>query len=426
MSLYEIKMPKLGESVQEALITKWFVAVGDMVEEDQVLFEVATDKVDSEIPSPVDGRITEIKYGENTTATVGKILAIIDMSGNEITVTEPKKEYKTNPEKTANKSENPVKQEPKSNRFLSPLVKTIVEKEGISNTILDSMKGSGENGRIRKQDVLSFLEIRKQDVQKSKITVKNVTPTSEKKSENIPPSLSAGDEIIEMNRMRKIIAQHMVDSVHAAPHVTSFVEADVENLVRWRNRVKGDFLQREKVNITYMPIFIEAVAKALRDFPLVNVSLQGETLIKRGQINVGIAVSTDQGNLIVPVIHNADRKNLTGLTHELTDLAQRGRINKLTLDEIQGGTFTITNFGSFGNIMGTPIINQPQSAILATGTIVKKPAVMETEYGDVVVVRHKMFLSLSYDHRVVDGALGGAFLKRIAENLEEFDVNREI
>ncbi|MDD4747363.1 MAG: dihydrolipoamide acetyltransferase family protein [Salinivirgaceae bacterium] len=424
MSRYEIKMPKLGESVQEALITKWFVAVGDMVEEDQVLFEVATDKVDSEIPSPVDGRIIEIKYGENATAAVGETLAIIDMSGKENVVTESKKEPKESP-KEPEKNEPSVKQEPKSNRFLSPLVKTIAEKEGISNTVLDSIKGSGENGRIRKQDILSYLETQKQEIQKSKSKTGNVTPTA-KKSENIPPSLSAGDEIIEMNRMRKIIAQHMVDSVHTAPHVTSFVEADVENLVRWRNRVKNDFLQREKVNITYMPLFIEAVAKALRDFPLINVSLQDETLIKRGQINVGVAVSTDQGDLIVPVIQNADRKNLTGLTHELTDLAQRGRINKLTLDEIQGGTFTITNFGSFGNIMGTPIINQPQSAILATGTIEKKPAVLETEYGDVVVVRHKMFLSLSYDHRVIDGALGGAFLKRIAENLESFDTNREI
>jgi 2-oxoglutarate dehydrogenase E2 component (dihydrolipoamide succinyltransferase) len=221
--------------------------------------------------------------------------------------------------------------------------------------------------------------------------------------------------------MRKLIAQHMVDSVQTAPHVTTFVEVDMENVVRWRNRVKDEFKNREKVNLTYMPIFIEAVAKALRDFPLVNVSVSGDTIIKRANINIGIAVATDSGHLIVPVIRNADRKNLVGIAHELNDLAERGRKGKLTADEIQGGTFTITNFGSFGNSMGTPIINQPQSAILATGTIEKKPAVLETEYGDVVVVRHKMFLSLSYDHRVVDGALGGAFLKRIAENLERFN-----
>ncbi len=419
MSLYEIKMPKLGESVQEALITKWFVAVGDTVEEDQPLFEVATDKVDSEIPSPLDGKIVEIRFPEGVKAAVGEVLAVVNMAGELETATplspkEPEQKSEYQPVEKIESTEKPA-------RFLSPLVKNIAAKEDIPLHVLNAMQGSGTNGRIRKQDILNYVKSQSQPGKpESKATKPEVSKPTEPK---IPVSLSEGDEILEMSRMRKLIAHHMVDSVQTAPHVTTFVEADMENVVRWRNRMKDEFKQREKVNLTYLPIFIEAVAKALRDFPLVNVSVSDDKIIKRANINVGIAVATENGDLIVPVIRNADRKNLVGIAHELNDLAERGRKGKLTADEIQGGTFTITNFGSFGNSMGTPIINQPQSAILATGTIEKKPAVMETEYGDVVVVRHKMFLSLSYDHRVIDGALGGAFLKRIAENLERFNTN---
>lgn len=422
MSKYEIKMPKLGESVQEALITKWFVAVGDTVEEDQPLFEVATDKVDSEIPSPVDGKIVEIRFPEGVKATVGEVLAVVNMA------VEPESTPTPSNNETTQKTENKIaetqqteKSSEKPERFLSPLVRNIAAREGISVHILNSMQGTGINGRIRKQDILNYVNNRSRAIASEPKVTK---PEPAKPAEpQLSVSLTGGDEILEMSRMRKLIAHHMVDSVQTAPHVTTFVEADMENVVRWRNRVKDEFKQREKVNLTYMPIFIEAVAKALRDFPLVNVSVNGDTIIKRANINIGVAVATDSGDLIVPVIRNADRKNLVGIAHELNDLAERGRKGKLTADEIQGGTFTITNFGSFGNIMGTPIINQPQSAILATGTIEKKPAVLETEFGDVVVVRHKMFLSLSYDHRVVDGALGGAFLKRIAHNLENFDIN---
>jgi 2-oxoglutarate dehydrogenase E2 component (dihydrolipoamide succinyltransferase) len=420
MSQYEIKMPKLGESVQEALITKWFVAVGDVVEEDQPLFEVATDKVDSEIPSPVDGKIIEIRFLEGIKAAVGEVLAIVDMSGEiEIVTTAHTIQSEQRNVEKSNEKQDSTNIVDKPQRFLSPLVKNMAAKEGIPAEILTSMLGTGTNGRLRKQDIVSYVEKKSQASKADNKITKSTTTKPEEQKTSV--SLSAGDEILEMSRMRKLIAQHMVDSVQTAPHVTTFVEVDMENVVRWRNRVKDEFKNREKVNLTYMPIFIEAVAKALRDFPLVNVSVSGDTIIKRANINIGIAVATDSGHLIVPVIRNADRKNLVGIAHELNDLAERGRKGKLTADEIQGGTFTITNFGSFGNSMGTPIINQPQSAILATGTIEKKPAVLETEYGDVVVVRHKMFLSLSYDHRVVDGALGGAFLKRIAENLERFN-----
>ncbi len=417
MSRYEIRMPKLGESVQEALITRWFVAVGEMIEEDQPLFEVATDKVDSEIPSAVSGKVAEILYSEGTKVAVGKVLAIIELDGNQFAENklEEKKETKSSDLTTP-------KDEPFTNvgRFLSPLVKSIATREGISPEELQSIEGTGINHRIRKQDVLEYIERRKNQPQYTKLPQGQiVTDTPQRDTMQI--SISGSDEIIEMSRMRKLIASHMVESVRVAPHVTSFVEADVEKLVRWRNSVKAEFLKREKVNLTYMPVFIEATARALRDFPMVNVSVDGDRIIKHGEINIGIAVATDSGDLIVPVIRQADRKNIVGLAHELADLADRARKGKLSLDEIQAGTFTITNFGSFGNVMGTPIINQPQAAILATGTIEKKPAVMETEYGDVVVVRHKMFLSLSYDHRVIDGALGGAFLKRIAYYLENYN-----
>ncbi len=420
MSEFKVLMPKMGESVQEATITKWFVKEGDSIKEDDLLFEIATEKVDSEIPSPVDGVISKIFFQLNALVPVGEVVAIINTGGetskeepinNEIEVIETKEVEKP-------KVEN-IKE---STRFYSPLVRSIAKQENLQLTELEEIKGSGAEGRVQKKDVLAFLEKRV-----------NQNNTSEDRSLAIKPaqpkisiSIGAEDQIIEMDRVRKLIAEHMVHSVQVAPHVTSVVEADVTNLVLWRKKYKSEFEQKYNQNLTYMPVFTEAVAIALREFPLVNSSVDGDRIILRSKVNIGIAVAKPDGNLIVPVIRDADQKNLVGLTTTLNDLANRARINKLLPDEISGGTFSITNFGSFRNIIGTPIINQPQVAILATGSIEKKPAVMETPTGDAIVVRHKMFLSLSYDHRVVDGALGGAFLRRIADILEDFDINRKI
>ncbi|MFA9391362.1 MAG: dihydrolipoamide acetyltransferase family protein [Prolixibacteraceae bacterium] len=428
MSEFKVLMPKMGESVQEATITKWFVKEGDKIEEDDLLFEIATEKVDSEIPSPVDGVISRILFAVDAVVPVGEIVAYIK--------TEDEGDEDTIPEEIATESvateevltHHAAPKEKKSDdivatRFYSPLVRSIAAQENISMAELESIEGSGAKGRVQKNDILDYL--------KSKTEI--VKPKQPDTSIPIPPSapkvhvsIGAEDQIIEMDRVRKLIAEHMVNSVKVAPHVTSVVEADVTNLVLWRTKVKDEFQRKYGQKITYMPIFTEAVATALREFPMVNASVDGDKIILRGKVNVGIAVSKPDGNLIVPVIRDADQKNLIGLTSALNDLANRARINKLTPDEISGGTFSITNFGSFRNIIGTPIISQPQVAILATGSIEKKPAVIETPTGDVIAIRHKMFLSLSYDHRIVDGALGGAFLRRIADLLEEFDMNRKI
>ena len=440
MASFNIVMPKLGESIQEGTITKWFVKEGDTIEEDDMLFEVATDKVDSEIPSPVDGVITKILYPEDSLVAVGEVLAVVSLDGEDAGDSTdagdadlaPKSEEKTDTEATDEKStekESSVDDSRKlSNRFYSPLVKTIAKEENVSFDELESIEGSGAGGRVQKKDILEYIENRGSQKAEPAAKVETVTssaPVVEKKA-TVPVSVGEGDEVVEMDRVRKLIADHMVMSVQVSPHVTSVVEADVTDLVLWRNKNKNSFQEKHGEKITFMPIFTEAVATALADFPLVNSSVDGNKIIKRKNINVGIAVAKPDGNLIVPVIRNAEQKNLVGLTKDLNRLANAARSNKLDPADIQGGTFTITNFGSFGNIIGTPIINQPQVAILATGIIEKKPAVLETPSGDVIAIRHKMYLSLSYDHRIIDGALGGAFLRRIADILENFDTNRAI
>ena len=444
MSEFKIQMPKLGESVQEATITKWFVKEGDRIEEDEPLFEVATDKVDSEIPSPVDGVIKKIFFQLNALVPVGEIVAIITTEDDDSS--EPNTEVVSEPEKPK-VQEQKVKSEPvtvssivqavetktveksnetKATRFYSPLVLSIANSEQVSLSELESIQGSGLNNRLQKKDILEYIESRKTGtkMQAPSAQTANVkeTPTPAKAS----ASLGSSDQIIEMDRVRKIIADHMVMSKQVSPHVTAVVEADVTNLVLWRTKVKDDFTAKYGDKITYMPVFIEAVARAITEFPLLNSSVDGYKIIMHKDVNIAVAVAKPDGNLVVPVIKNAEQKNLVGLTKNMNQLAEAARKNKLGVEDYQGGTFTITNFGSFRNLIGTPIINQPQVAILATGSIEKKPAVMETSTGDAIVVRHKMFLSLSYDHRIIDGALGGAFLRRIADILEEFSIDREV
>lgn len=428
MAQFEILMPKLGESIEEATITKWFVKENDIVDEDDTLLEIATDKVDSEIPSPVAGKIKKILYNENDLVAVGEVIATILLEGTEDDAPEtsetPKSETVREEKESAKGVQADISFE-KSERFYSPLVKSIAKTENVSLKELEAIKGTGQNDRVSKIDILNYISTRADQ----KVTASNEikpahTPQPEKQKVNI--SVGANDEIIAMDRMRKLIGDHMVNSVKVSPHVTSMVETDVTNVVLWRNKVKNQFFDREKEKITFLPIFIEAMARALKDFPMVNSSTDGENIILRKDINIGIAVALPTGNLIVPVIKKADQLNLLGITKELNRLANAARENNLKPDDIQGGTFSVSNFGSFKNVMGTPIINQPQVAIMAVGTIEKKPAVVETETGDIIAIRHKMFLSLSYDHRVVDGALGGAFIRKVADYIEEFDLNRSI
>ncbi|HDR50842.1 MAG TPA: 2-oxo acid dehydrogenase subunit E2 [Mariniphaga anaerophila] len=442
MSKFNIVMPKLGESIQEGTITKWFVKEGDSIEEDDMLFEVATDKVDSEIPSPVDGVIEKILHAVDSLVPVGEVVAVVNTAGDEDeedagtpdeNTPENSSEKQDDSEKESKddlkKDEGKTPSREMSNRFYSPLVRTIAKEENISAEELESIEGSGANGRVQKKDILDYLEKRKKpstsEQKPAAETAEGITTTVERKA---APRVTAGegDKVVEMDRVRKMIADHMVMSKQVSPHVTSVVEADVTELVFWREKNKNAFQEKHGEKITFMPFFIEATAAALAEFPMVNSSVDGDKIILRNNINIGIAVAKPDGNLIVPVMKNAEQKNLVGLTKELNRLAGAARNNKLSADEIQGGTFTITNFGSFRNIIGTPIINQPQVAILATGSIEKVPAVIETPTGDAIAIRHKMFLSLSYDHRVVDGALGGAFLRKIADLLEQFDTNRSI
>ncbi len=420
--MFEIKMPKMGESIEQATITKWFVKEGDTIVEDDVLLEIATDKVDSEIPSPVAGKIAKILFKTNDLVPVGKVIALIQTDEGD-TIAETKEEPIQVEVISYAESEKKVTENNAATRFYSPLVKSIAKNESISIAELETVVGTGENGRVRKQDVLNYISKRTANSKPTQAGVGQVQQTQQPKTS---VSVSANDEIIEMDRMRKLIADHMVASKRISPHVTNMVEADVTNLVKWRNRMKDVYQQKYKTKLTFMPAFTEAAARALRDFPMVNASVDGEKIIIKGKVNVGIAVAKPDGNLIVPVVRNADRLNLSGLSFEINRLAEAARSNKLSPDDIQEGTFSITNFGTFRNVMGTPIIAQPQVAILATGTIEKKPAVVETEYGDMIVPRHKMFLSLSYDHRIIDGALGGAFLRRVADYLEQFDTSREV
>lgn len=429
MAIFEVVMPKLGESIIEATITKWLKKEGDHVADDDAIVEIATDKVDSEIPSPVEGKITKLNYAEGDVVPVGAIIALIEMEGEgsgETAVAAPA----AKPE-AAKAPQEPVAEAPAhsqsyegSGRFYSPLVKSIAKNEKLTAAELDSIPGTGAEGRVSKADILKYLEDKKTGkvIPAVSITADKVAAT--KIIEAPAVKAASGDEIIEMDRMRRLIADHMVMSKHTSPHVTMFHDVDMTIIVNWRNRIKDQFQQREGEKLTFTPIFVEAAAKALKDFPLVNASVDGYNIIKRKNINVGMATALPSGNLIVPVIRNADQKNLAGLARDVNDLANRARMNKLNPNEIQGGTFTITNFGQFGNLTGAPIINQPQVAILGVGTIQKKPVVIETPEGDMIGIRHMMILSLAFDHRIVDGALGGMFLQRVAKYLQEFDPNR--
>ncbi|MCZ4320080.1 dihydrolipoamide acetyltransferase family protein [Aequorivita viscosa] len=441
MAKFELKLPKMGESVAEATLTNWLKEVGDTIEADEAVLEIATDKVDSEVPSEVDGVLVKKLFNVDDVVQVGQTIAIIETDG-ESNDSEKTAETAPSPEvvkqveqqvETAKETVNaPI--ENTGDRFYSPLVKNIAAAEGISQAELDAITGSGKDGRVTKDDILKYVENRssaKQD-QASEPSQDQQTQKADaaKKPESAKPkapvSVNGGDEVIEMTRMGKLIAHHMVESTQTSAHVQSFVECDVTNVWNWRNKVKGPFAKREGENLTFTPIFMEAVAKALKDFPMMNIAVDGNNIIKRKNINLGMAAALPDGNLIVPVIKNADQLNLLGMSKAVNDLANRARENKLKPDDIQGGTYTVTNVGTFGSIMGTPIINQPQVGILALGAIRKVPAVIETPEGDFIGIRYKMFLSHSYDHRVVNGALGGQFVKRVADYLEDWDLNREI
>lgn len=436
MADFELIMPKMGESIAEATIIKWTKNEGDKIEPDETVLEIATDKVDSEVPSPKGGILKKKLFKDGDVIAVNTPIAIIELAGSDSAaapkpavptpVVETKKVAIAEIEKTievAHQTTAPISKNG-SARFYSPLVLNIAKEENISMAELENIAGTGSEGRVTKRDILAHVQNRG-NVNISQPVVENKQPIVSSPQPSKVTKMN-GDEIIEMDRMRKLIADHMVMSKHTSPHVTSFVEVDVTNMVTWRNKAKSIYEKREGEKITFTPMFIECVVKAIKDFPMVNISVDGTNIIKRKAINIGMAAALPSGNLIVPVIKNADTMNLIGLTKSVNDYANRARTNKLLPDDIQGGTFTLTNVGGFGNLMGTPIINQPQVAILATGAIKKKPVVMETEMGDVIAIRHMMFLSLSYDHRVVDGALGGSFLRRVGDYMEQWNANREI
>ncbi|MFO7934309.1 MAG: dihydrolipoamide acetyltransferase family protein [Bacteroidales bacterium] len=436
MANFEIIMPKMGESIEEATITNWFVKEGDQVEEDDVLLEIATDKVDSEIPSPVEGVVKKILFKQDEVVAVGTVIALIDTEGEssegeeaaepagEPSAAEPAGEPEAVKETTG-------KSVPE--RFYSPLVRKIASEENISREELDGISGSGIHGRVQKKDVLRYLENRKKGEKAPEMKTVQEEAPAEKEAvkgapapeRKVPASAVAGaddeDEIVEMSRLRKLIADHMIRSKQTSAHVTNMIEVDVTGVVIWRERIKEEFLKKEGIKITYLPVFLEAAIRALKDFPQINASVDGDKIILKKRINLGVAVALPDNNLIVPNIKDADTLNRTGLAKRVNQLAQAARNNKLGPDDISGGTFTVTNFGTFRNDIGTPIINQPEVAILAIGAVKKKPAVLETEYGDVIAVRQKMWLSLTYDHRIIDGALGGAFLKRLGDIIESFD-----
>ena len=437
MAKFELKLPKMGESVAEATITNWLKNVGDVMEMDEPVLEIATDKVDSEVPSEVNGVLKEILFHVDDVVNVGETLAIIETDSEYDNVEEIPESYSKEVNEndsqveeiteklfeSANTNSSESSQDTSSARFYSPLVKNIAKTEGISSQELETIQGTGSEGRVTKNDILNYLD------QKSSTPSKNLSPKEPIKSIVAHDSVEAfkgEDEIIEMTRMGKLVSQHMLSSIQTSAHVQSFIEADVTKIWNWRKQVKEDFFKREGENLTFTPIFMEAVAKALRDYPMMNISVSGDKIIKKKNINIGMAAALPDGNLIVPVIKNADQLNLVGMTKTVNDLANRSRSNQLKPDEIQEGTYTVTNVGSFGSIMGTPIINQPQVGILALGAIRKVPAVIETSEGDFIGIRYKIFLSHSYDHRVVNGALGGMFVKAVKEYLEAWDMNRNI
>ncbi|MFZ9980645.1 MAG: dihydrolipoamide acetyltransferase family protein [Cyclobacteriaceae bacterium] len=422
MAAVELIMPKMGESIMEATVLKWLKKPGDLVGQDESVLEVATDKVDTEVPSMYAGTLVKILAQEGEVVRVGKAIAIIESDAAVAVkikaapaVTTPVEQVATPQVVERRTAVTPVAVSSgkvrQTNRFFSPLVRTIAKSEKISVPELETIPGTGAGGRVTKKDILSFLQFRRPA---------GVTPASH--APLVPASISADDEIMQMDRMRKMIAERMVDSKRVSPHVTSFVEADVTEIVQWREQEKESFKKKHNEALTFTPFFVEVVARAIKDFPMINIQVDGDRIIKKKEINIGVAVALPSGNLIVPVIKNADRLDLTGLALAINDLAKRARENNLKPDDLSGGTYTVSNVGSFGNVMGTPIIMQPQVAILAIGAIQKKPAVLETPNGDVIAIRHKMFLSHSYDHRVVDGALGGSFVKRVADYLEKAEI----
>ena len=434
MARFELKLPKMGESVAEATITNWLKEVGDRIEADEAVLEIATDKVDSEVPSEVSGVLIELLFGKDDLVQVGQTIAIIETEGDapaaqavEETVVPVEAVEIEKTIETVKEAVSVPQDFSGSDKFFSPLVKNIAKEEGVSVAELNNIAGSGKDGRVTKEDILKFIENRKSGVAAPQTAAapKVAEPIVQKSQQAVPVSVNGGDEIIEMDRMRKLISGYMVASVQTSAHVQSFIEVDVTNIVKWRERVKTAFEKREGEKLTFTPIMMEAVAKALKDFPGMNISVDGDYIIKKKNINLGMAAALPNGNLIVPVIKNADQLNLVGMAKAVNDLGNRAKAGKLKPDDTQGGTYTVTNVGTFGSVFGTPIINQPQVGILALGAIRKVPAVIETPEGDFIGIRQKMFLSHSYDHRVVDGALGGSFVKRVAEYLEAFDVDRD-
>jgi 2-oxoglutarate dehydrogenase E2 component (dihydrolipoamide succinyltransferase) len=439
MAKFELKLPKMGESVAEATITNWLKNVGDHIAADEAVLEIATDKVDSEVPSEVSGTLTEILFQVNDVVQVGQTIAYIETEGG-VAVDAPKEATTAANIEIIGKSVESAKETAAapadfsgSDKFFSPLVKNIAKEEGISVAELESINGTGKEGRVTKNDILDYVKAKSQNPNTQSQTVAapaqpaaiQQPATNSQQPKAAPVSVNGGDEIVEMDRMRKLISGYMVQSVQTSAHVQSFIEVDVTNIVKWRDKVKAAFEKREGEKLTFTPIMMEAVAKALKDFPGMNISVDGEYIIKKKNINLGMAAALPNGNLIVPVIKNADQLNLVGMAKAVNDLGNRAKAGKLKPDDTQGGTYTVTNVGTFGSVFGTPIINQPQVGILALGAIRKVPAVIETPEGDFIGIRQKMFLSHSYDHRVVDGALGGSFVKRVADYLEAFDVNRD-
>ena len=441
MARFELKLPKMGESVAEATITSWLKEVGDTIELDEAVVEIATDKVDSEVPSEVEGTLVEILFEKDAIVAVGETIAVIETEGennsvNSVITNEVEKPPVAEVEKIIEKAvetvSTPITKTSDSGKFYSPLVRNIAKTEGVSMDELETISGTGKDGRVTKDDILSYISNKESATVVSKEAIKPQVSESVKQTKiekpiakATPVSVNGGDEIIEMSRMGKLIAKHMVDSVQTSAHVQSFIEIDVTNIVKWRNKVKDAFFKREGEKLTFTPILMHAIAATIKKYPLINIALNGDTIIKKKNINLGMAAALPDGNLIVPVIKNADQLNLVGMTKSVNDLATRARNNALKPDEIQGGTYTVTNVGSFGSVMGTPIINQPQVAILALGAIRKVPAVIETPDGDFIGIRQKMFVSHSYDHRVVNGALGGMFIKTLKEIIEAWDVNAD-
>ena len=435
MAKFELKLPKMGESVAEATITTWLKEVGDTVELDEAIVEIATDKVDSEVPSEVEGTLVEILFEKDAIVAVGQTIAVIEIIGGEETsnqsfeekveVTEHVAEVQQTIDAASEIKNSPITKTSDSGKFFSPLVRKIAETEGLSMEELDMLSGTGKDGRVTKNDILSYIEDRK-NLQPVQVTKTETIPLETSNFvKSVPTSVNGEDEIIEMTRMGKLVSKHMVTSVQTSAHVQSFIEIDVTNIVKWRTKVKDAYFIREGEKLTFTPILMHAVASTIKKFPMINIAVQGDTIIKKKNINLGMAAALPDGNLIVPVIKNADQLNLVGMTRQVNDLASRARNNQLKPDEIQNGTYTVTNVGSFGSVMGTPIINQPQVAILALGAIRKVPAVIETSEGDFIGIRQKMFVSHSYDHRVVNGALGGMFIKTLKETLEAWDINQE-